>query len=339
MNVPDLELGKELQRFKDFTTSFHPVCKGDAIADFDLVRNAHNSFARTNEMLNIDSLLKEKNDKRLKKQKLDAANRAKAIKASERAAMKAAHDATRASNETTDSPAVKSTRAQRTRVTNPKESLEPSSEENAFHFIAYMPIDDELWKLDGMDPYPQSIAKLANGQDWLNVIQNELAAQMMQYQEGQIEFSLMAVVKDPITEDKKQLAENIKSLQEVNRRLDGLAPELRDFAVTHTDKVIISGPSKEYQITDADIEGASIAGSVAEILKTDCVELLMQTRQKIIMTQAACRAAVRESIHADQGDSAKAMHRRFDYSSFVNGWLDVLSEEDALVSLLQKSTN
>lgn len=45
-NVPDLELGPNLQSFKEFTKEFSPALRGDAIANFSFVKQIHNSFAR-----------------------------------------------------------------------------------------------------------------------------------------------------------------------------------------------------------------------------------------------------------------------------------------------------
>lgn len=46
-NVADIELGDNLQAFKDFTKDFTPALRGDAIANFKFVKEIHNSFARS----------------------------------------------------------------------------------------------------------------------------------------------------------------------------------------------------------------------------------------------------------------------------------------------------
>ena len=45
-NIPNIELGDNLRGFKDFTSDFSPALRGDAIANFDFVKQIHNSFAR-----------------------------------------------------------------------------------------------------------------------------------------------------------------------------------------------------------------------------------------------------------------------------------------------------
>jgi ubiquitin carboxyl-terminal hydrolase L5 len=45
-NIPNIDLGDNLQQFKDFTAKFSPALRGDAIGNFEFVKEVHNSFAR-----------------------------------------------------------------------------------------------------------------------------------------------------------------------------------------------------------------------------------------------------------------------------------------------------
>lgn len=335
MNIPNLELGPELQRFKEFTQSLDPVSKGDAIAGFDFIRNIHNSFARNVDMLNVDSLLKEKHLKSIKKQKLEAANSIKLAKAAERAAQKAAIEAAKCTDGITNGRPARLNPPRKSRASNLEQSPE-APEEEGFHFIAYMPVDDHVWKLDGMDRFPESLGNTPEGQDWLAIVQAELMARMLQYQGDHIEFSLMAVIRDPIIAERQQLAENIKTLQETNCRLDEVSPGWRGFIAPDAENTTISGSSEEYSITEKVLNDANLAPSIAEKLKTESPEKLMQLRYEIVIAQAGCRAAVRDQMQTDQGDATKAMHRRFDYASFVNEWLDALADKDVLLDLLDR---
>ncbi|KAI5285106.1 hypothetical protein KEM54_000825 [Ascosphaera aggregata] len=57
-NAEGLELGEELQHFKEFTKTFTPALRGIAINNFEFVKRVHNSFARKMDILSIDLQLK-----------------------------------------------------------------------------------------------------------------------------------------------------------------------------------------------------------------------------------------------------------------------------------------
>jgi ubiquitin carboxyl-terminal hydrolase L5 len=45
-NIEGVDLGENLQSFKNFTKDFTPALRGDAINNFEFVKRIHNSFAR-----------------------------------------------------------------------------------------------------------------------------------------------------------------------------------------------------------------------------------------------------------------------------------------------------
>ncbi|PYH63915.1 ubiquitin C-terminal hydrolase 37 [Aspergillus vadensis CBS 113365] len=57
-NITNIDLGENLQSFKDFTMPFTPALRGDAISNFEFVKRIHNSFARKMDMLSSDYQLK-----------------------------------------------------------------------------------------------------------------------------------------------------------------------------------------------------------------------------------------------------------------------------------------
>lgn len=59
MNIPNLELGSLLERFKKDTLSMAPTDRGDSVADFAFLRRIHNSWAKKTDMLNQDLKLQQ----------------------------------------------------------------------------------------------------------------------------------------------------------------------------------------------------------------------------------------------------------------------------------------
>ncbi|CAF0759508.1 unnamed protein product [Brachionus calyciflorus] len=76
------------------------------------------------------------------------------------------------------------------------EEKAPTKEEDAFHFVAYLPIKGRLYELDGLKEAPVDLGEIPAGVDWTDVVRPVLEKRMMKYSEGEIHFNLMALVSD-----------------------------------------------------------------------------------------------------------------------------------------------
>jgi len=89
------------------------------------------------------------------------------------------------------------------------------SEDN-YHFIAYMPIGDRLYELDGLKEGPIDHGKIENSTHWTNLVSEVIKKRISHYKITEINFNLMAVVAD-----QKLLIENkIDSLNKQVEQLD-----------------------------------------------------------------------------------------------------------------------
>ncbi|KAI1313824.1 hypothetical protein EDD11_002492 [Mortierella claussenii] len=88
--------------------------------------------------------------------------------------------------------------------------------EDLFHFIAYTPINGQLYELDGLQEGPRNHGPCP-GDSWLEKVGPIIQARMAQYAGGEIRFNLMAVVDDRIKvfeERQRGYEAQLKTLQE-----------------------------------------------------------------------------------------------------------------------------
>ncbi|KAJ5537939.1 hypothetical protein N7494_007418 [Penicillium frequentans] len=271
-NIPDIDLGENLERFKEFTKSFTPALRGDAINNFEFVKKIHNSFARKMDILNADLQLKSEATSKKRYQGQDTGN----------------SDAT-------------------------------------FHFIAFMPAMGQVWKFDGLERQPQSLGECSED-DWLELARPNIAERMAAYEEEQIEFSMLGVVRDPLHDLIQQLAVNVRGLEILNAQLTSPAtPVLPDAMLSELTETVL-GPDPSYGLSREDIDAAGIS----EISSSEFATELRRLRDM----QRQLRGRIREEQQIQRSDEDHATGRRYDYGPAVRTWLRFLARKHMLAELL-----
>jgi ubiquitin carboxyl-terminal hydrolase L5 len=247
----------------------------------------------------------------------------------------------KANTNKTSQPSRRSQRQPKPRQSDFATSAAAEAEaEEGFHFVAYMPIDGHVWKLDGLDSFPEDMGAIdtASGEDWMSIARPALQTRMLMYEGAEIEFNLMAVVHDPAMKQRQELIENVKELQEIDKKLDGLIEDWRTFDGAETKKDTIVASSIDFDISQADIDATGLPAITSKKIKEteDLIELI-EVRKEIIAKQAPLRGGIRDALVSAREDDEKARHRRHDYGSFVRAWLGELAEQEALSGLLDTS--
>lgn len=118
MNAPEAELGNQLKKFKESTKGLNTALRGHRLGSNTFIRSIHNSFTRRMDQLNADlGLENEASEPKTKKSK----NRTAAKKGKGQRRRKVAED------------------------------------DYAFHFVAYVPADGQVWELDGLKTKPHKL--------------------------------------------------------------------------------------------------------------------------------------------------------------------------------------
>lgn len=213
---------------------------------------------------------------------------------------------------------------------------EVDESEAAFHFIAFVPIDGTVWKLDGLERQPQKMGSI-ECEDWVYQVKPDIEARMAQYEEGQIEFSILSLVKEPLPDLISSLTHNVKSIITVSAKLDALQADWKDYTTESEDRLIeltITGPEPTYGLTEDMIDRSSRPPPVEESIKSNETLVLIELWRKLVMAQAGLRASIKEEQESIQSDQKRAASRRFDYGPAVHQILQSLARKQIIRPLL-----
>ncbi|XP_033054928.1 ubiquitin carboxyl-terminal hydrolase isozyme L5 isoform X14 [Trachypithecus francoisi] len=107
-----------------------------------------------------------------------------------------------------------------------------AKEEDAFHFVSYVPVNGRLYELDGLREGPIDLGA-CNQDDWISAVRPVIEKRIQKYSEGEIRFNLMAIVSDrkmiyeqKIAELQRQLAEEPMDTDQGNSMLSAIQSEV-----------------------------------------------------------------------------------------------------------------
>lgn len=184
------------------------------------------------------------------------------------------------------------------------------------------------------------LSGVIENQDWVLQAKPEIEDCMAKYEEGQIEFAILGLVKEPLSGFVSTLARNVKSLAELTKRLDSLKPDWRDFieSSVNVDRVLtenlVTGPDAIYELTQELIEQSQLAQSLEDVVLHDVAADLMDCHQKLVLEQTGLRASIIEEQQSIRSDQERAASRRHDYSPAVEALVDILARKGVLKDMV-----
>ncbi|CAG8536265.1 17131_t:CDS:2 [Dentiscutata erythropus] len=196
----------------------------------------------------------------------------------------------------------------------------------AYHYIAYVPVDGEAWQLDGLYPHPVSLGKYSNEKRWYEAARGEINERINGFFVEQIEYVLLAITKDElgIHQDRIKDCMYIKGLAE--NRLDKLSSSWREV------------DSKDIDLLFTEEDGIRVVNRgnyVADFENlTSChdnFEKIKELRTKMVNTIQF----LFEEIEIEKKRKEVEKERRtFDYGPFFREFISILHERGELKRLL-----
>ncbi|KAM4022616.1 ubiquitin carboxyl-terminal hydrolase isozyme L5 isoform 2-T2 [Anomaloglossus baeobatrachus] len=87
-------------------------------------------------------------------------------------------------------------------------------DDDAFHFVSYVPVNGRLYELDGLRDGPIDHGPCSD-EEWIAAVKPVIEIRMQKYCEGEIRFNLMAIVSDRKKIYEQKISELRKQLLEV----------------------------------------------------------------------------------------------------------------------------
>ena len=152
---------------------------------------------------------------------------------------------------------------------------------------------------------------------------------MAEYEEGQIEFSILSLIRDPLLDLIPMLAENIKSLIVVTSYLEDIASENalgNDQRGCEVEGTLTSSDSA-YGLTARAIEQAHVSSKVDSALQSQVLSDIIDCRRELVDSQARLRASIRDEYEAKHMEDQQANARRYDYGPLALKLAQVLARK------------
>jgi ubiquitin carboxyl-terminal hydrolase L5 len=158
---------------------------------------------------------------------------------------------------------------------------------------------------------------------------------MRDYEEDQIEFSVLSVVRDPLSVCVEELALNVKRLQAIRERLvtysaNGSSTSQSSDCVDD----IVLGPSPAFRLTQNDIDLINDSDEQIDEYQNYDFDELARKHESLHVAQGEIRASIREEIQSCQADDDYAEGRRHDYTPAVSSWARILARKGIVRGLI-----
>ncbi|KAL6898791.1 hypothetical protein GGI43DRAFT_406980 [Trichoderma evansii] len=210
-----------------------------------------------------------------------------------------------------------------------------------FHFVAYVPVDGHVWELDGLRSKPHRVGPIETDDVcWTNIARPQIEGRILQYEESQISFNLLALCGSPLALHAgsiaqtvaciRQLDEQMKHSVEYAKLIDGEKP-----VIDLTDRSQLS----EFNLRKSDIEDVALPestqGKISQAAKN--TDDAYNLRQQFIVDTKVAIGEYRAEMIALTEDEQRVKDRKKDYGQALHRWVQKLADKGILQKAIESS--
>ncbi|KAH8105390.1 cysteine proteinase [Cristinia sonorae] len=312
LNCENIDLGERLGSFLSDTCKMSPEMKGLAITNSPFIRHAHNSFTRPAD--------------------------------------------TRASYHAAASSALKYAKSKKPEQTgkrksgkgfsNRKKVGKPENNQDAYHFIGYVPRHGKVWELDGLRfSGPLEVGEISPGSNWINVLRPVLKMRMQRFLSGadentdHIKYNLLAVVEDKYRKASDEMEMLKRERAALERRLQETYPDEWSNRV----RISSSCPVDETFTTSVqpDSYGPTFSKDFgARKMEKDMAILDMPARripaswEACVQSALSVKLTIEEEVEKAKAANTENLNRIFDYEPLFRAIITSMHAEGTLDEII-----
>ncbi|TGO51329.1 hypothetical protein BCON_0163g00100 [Botryotinia convoluta] len=209
-----------------------------------------------------------------------------------------------------------------------------SDVESGYHFIAFVPVEGIVWRLDGLQRQPVSLGPCND--DWISVARTSIYEQIIKYGDD-LQFNLLSLCRSPLRIIPLELAQNIHAIKRVEALLAQEMSDWNDFNQVDGSE-LMRGPSKEFGVTDKLLHDTALPESTCNILERESTNAsaLLRLQQQWVSDQKALRIAYREELALINDENEQAARRKKDRTPIVYRTLKSLADKGILKEIIDE---
>ncbi|KAF9649505.1 cysteine proteinase [Thelephora ganbajun] len=329
LNVEEVDIGERLREFRNETEMMSSPMKGLAVSNIHVIRQTHNALARPADIRGATNAL----------------------------AIKTLDDAAKVERSMKPPPA-KRRKLATTKKKKPVNTDGDLNQEEAYHFIGYVPFRGKVWELDGLKSGPVEVGELPSSpshsgsgttvhQSWMDVVRPVLRMKMRKYgggddETGSIRFNLLAIAKDQFCKFSDQLELLKRERNTLERRLNDAYPEgwgnkvdpalLNSVADVFTTSASFQNPTAPVFALDF---GAQKMERDLQIMGMPLGEL-PGAWERCIENALSVKTSVEDELEKPRLANTENIKRTFDYEPFIKEFLRLCRREGKLVPFLNR---
>lgn len=188
----------------------------------------------------------------------------------------------------------------------PDEAKAADKDDEAYHFISYVPVDGALYELDGLKPGPIKIAECTED-DWLDKAVPAITERTERYSKSEIRFNLMAVIKNR----KEAYSQELEQLQKLH---DSIQQRMTE---------------------DAGTSGVVAMETDDELPKDK--EALQQKLFEVQQNLSRVQQQLEQETEKQQDWHNENIRRKHNYIPFLFNFLKTLADKQQLEPLIQRA--